>query len=154
MTSRRTILATIAGIPLAVTASLKPMGGGLWIHVEKLKKTSQHDFIHLGQFVRSKTNSKWLSHYTRKFDDRAMEGMWIRQFRQKAIDGNSMAVAFVRVPPQTVVRTNDLNTIAKVPMSYLYSADVITYQKTDGSIQFLKCRWQSPAKATAEFARA
>lgn len=164
MTTRRTVLSAIAGIPLAVKAALskpvqtEPMrGGGMWLHFEECGISKFHryeTFSRLSTYIRTQTHSKWLGHYTRTHWETMREGEYFRNARRAAIEGDSLAVTFIEVPVQRAkIETIDLGRLADVPLSYFYTADVVTYQKYDGTIQFRKCRWMYPEDASVEFAR-
>lgn len=129
---------------------------GLWIHVEcGPRKDYIATFARLEQFIRSKTKRerKWLTQYVSHFSDNlAQEGMAMRAFRQKAIEGNTIAVKFVNLPPSSSKPINHIKELAGLPSAAYYLADIITYHDIDGSVQFLKCRWSDPQITTQEYA--
>ena len=159
--TRRSIFAAL-GVPFltrkvrAIThhpADVK-IPAGLWLHFEETadqgpwkKNAAVWDYFEsLGKFIRAKTGVKWLVHYSRQHINNAMEGGAMRAFRQKAIEGDSIATMIISLPTRT-----KYNTSVGLPTAYYFLADVITYKPIDGPVKFIKCRWQDQDSAAAEF---
>jgi hypothetical protein len=149
--NRRSLLSMFFAAPLVAsnqTAEPEPGPVGLWLHFEEgpaSLKTFDY-FQDLAAHIKTGSGRKWLVHYSRQEATANMETESMREFREQAIKGETIATMIFQLPARSDYRTS-----VGLPTAAYYMADVITYKPLDGPVKFIKCRWEDATTETARF---
>jgi hypothetical protein len=152
--NRRSLLSMFFAAPLAAsiqTAELEMVESGpvgLWLHFEEGPASIKlYDYFQdLAAFVKKRSGRNWLVHYSRQTANANMETEYMREFREQAIKGETIATMIFQLPERSNYRTS-----VGLPTAAYYMADVITYKPLDGPVKFIKCRWNDSVKETEIF---